>query len=361
MSISENSTATGQDLLSRLTATPDIYVQKIDLVRAAALLVEQREDEYRAASFLDDRMLSPQMTRKWVGLKTLVERAEGMTAAGPVHFIFHTGHVGSTLVSRLIEAVDGVFSLREPYPLWQLAEAHDLVASTESFLSPKEFDKILDTFMRLWGRGFDGTHTIVVKATSSAGRLAPQILSRYPSSRALCLNVSAETYIASLLLNPASLIDLRVYGQERLRRLRGLGVQLSVPLYAMSPGQLAGLAWLVESWSQHQAMANALERTIAIDFDFLLGHLRDAMRQVLQNFVLPHDEQTLSALERSPSLLRYSKAPQHEYSPKIRTQNLAASRARNGEEISKGLALIERIASKSAGAAAVFGRSQAVA
>ncbi|MDZ4739047.1 MAG: hypothetical protein SGJ03_03995, partial [Alphaproteobacteria bacterium] len=52
-----------QDLLSRLTTTPDVFVQKLDLVRSAALLVGVREDEYRAASFLDDRMLSDAMPR----------------------------------------------------------------------------------------------------------------------------------------------------------------------------------------------------------------------------------------------------------------------------------------------------------
>ena len=80
--------APSEDLLSRLTTTPDVYVQKIDLVRSAALLVGVREDEFRAASFLDDRMLTASMPRKWVGLKTLVERADQLAAGHPVHLFF---------------------------------------------------------------------------------------------------------------------------------------------------------------------------------------------------------------------------------------------------------------------------------
>ena len=141
--------------------------------------------------------------------------------------------MGSTLVSRLIESIDGVFSLREPYPLRQIADAHDLVASAESFLSAQSLDKIIDVFLRLWGRGYTETETIVVKATSSAGRLGPVILSRSVRTRALCLNVRAETYIASLLSSPATLGDLRGHAQERIRRLLSFGVHLQAPLYAL--------------------------------------------------------------------------------------------------------------------------------
>ena len=346
-----------QDLLSRLTATPDVYVQKLDLVRSAALLVEVREDEFRAASFLDDRMLCDAMPRQWVSLKPLVERAEQLEPVHPVHFIFHTGHVGSTLVSRLLDAIDGVFALREPFMLRQIADAHDVVTSPESFLSPQALDKILDVSLRLWARGFAGTRTVIVKATSSAGRLAPVILQKSARSRALCLNVGIETYIATLLASPGTLGDLRGHAQERIRRLRFLGVTLQTPLYLMSPGQLAAMGWLVESWGQHLTLAAAPERVVAADFDQLLGNMRDVLRQVLRNFELPHDDQTLALLERSPALTRDSKAPQHDYSPQVRAQKLADSRARNSAEIRNGVKMIERIAARHPMAAAVFGES----
>jgi hypothetical protein len=179
-------------------------------------------------------------------------------------------------------------------------------------------------------------------------------LSKSARTRALCLNVQTETYIATLLAKPVSLSDLRVHAPERVRRLQTLGLNLQTPLYSLSPGQLAALSWLVESWSQRKALLGEPERVIAVDFDQLLGDLRGVMGRVLAHFGLPHDSETLAALARSPALSRYSKAQQKEYSPLQRLQILTDSRKRNRQEIAKGLSLVDRIASSHAEAAAVI-------
>ena len=44
-----------------LARSPDLYPQKIDLVREAAMIVPLSQQAYRAASFLDDRILTPAM------------------------------------------------------------------------------------------------------------------------------------------------------------------------------------------------------------------------------------------------------------------------------------------------------------
>ena len=101
--------------------------------------------------------------------------------------------------------------------------------------------------LRLWSRGYAGTRAVVVKATSSAGRLAPEILARSPASRAVYLNLRAEPYLATLLGGANSATDLRGHGPGRMRRLLA-GRELPVePLHALSPGELAALGWLVES------------------------------------------------------------------------------------------------------------------
>ena len=107
-----------------------------------------------------------------------------MSRGHPVHFIFHTGHVGSTLVSRLLDETGSVLSLREPLPLRTLADAHDALGHVDSLLSDAQFDRSLAQFMRLWGRGYATTRCVIVKATSSAGRLAAPILSAQRRHRA---------------------------------------------------------------------------------------------------------------------------------------------------------------------------------
>ena len=129
-------------LLTGLVASPDVYVQKVDLVRDAALLLRLDEAAYRAASFLDDRILAPGLNGGWTSLPNVVAAAQDIVHGRPLHFIFHTGHVGSTLLSRLLDESGCVLSLREPLPLRTLADARDVLGSPESLLGHAEFERL---------------------------------------------------------------------------------------------------------------------------------------------------------------------------------------------------------------------------
>src|SRR5438105_4764143 len=107
----ERPNSIADDLLTRLPGSPDAYPQKIDLVPEAVLLVQFDAGAYRAASFLDDRILSPATKGAWLPVARAAEASRLVTSARPLHFIFHTGHVGSTLVSRLLDETDAVLSL----------------------------------------------------------------------------------------------------------------------------------------------------------------------------------------------------------------------------------------------------------
>ena len=67
------------------------------------LLVRTSESAYRQASFLDDRFLAGDRESLWVPAAELYAAAALIDCARPLHFVFHTGHVGSTLVSRLLD------------------------------------------------------------------------------------------------------------------------------------------------------------------------------------------------------------------------------------------------------------------
>src|SRR6185369_9760771 len=125
----------GEDLLARLSATPDIYPQKLDPIRDVVLLVRLDRASYRAASFLDDRILTPTTQGAWLPVAHVAAAAGRTNGARPLHFIFHTGHVGSTLVSRLLEETEAVLGLREPVPLRTLAEMGDTLDQVDSLVS----------------------------------------------------------------------------------------------------------------------------------------------------------------------------------------------------------------------------------
>ena len=205
---------TPEDMLSEI-GTPSVYPHRYEPARARVLMIRMREADYRAASFLDDRMLTGETEGAWVPYARAAEAAAALAGAKPLHFIFHLGHVGSTLLSRLLDEIPGVLSLREPLPLRTLAEEPEAGA--------------LETFLRLWSRGFESTRAVVLKATSSAARIAPQLLAARPpgvpgtpsinGARAVYMYLAAEPYLATLLAGENSPLDLKGHEAERTARL----------------------------------------------------------------------------------------------------------------------------------------------
>ena len=62
-------------LLDRLPASPDVYPQKLDVVREAVLLIALDAERYRAASFLDDRVLTPATQGAWLPAASVAQAA----------------------------------------------------------------------------------------------------------------------------------------------------------------------------------------------------------------------------------------------------------------------------------------------
>jgi hypothetical protein len=340
-------------LLSGLAASPDVYVQKIDVAREAALLVQLDESGYRAASFLDDRILTPATRGAWTSLQRVLA-ASASVAQKPLHFIFHTGHVGSTLLSRLLDESGCVLSLREPLPLRTLAEAHDVLPLIESLLSPRDLTSLQDALLRLWSRGYPGTHSVVLKATSSACRIAAPLLERHASARAVYLNLGAEPYLATLLAGKNSGIDLRGHGPVRIRQLQARIATPLAPLHSLSLGELAAMSWLVETWNQHDAVERFGSRVVGLDFDELLTDCAAGVRSVATHFQLPTESGWLDGIARSPVLTRYSKSPDFEYSPQLRRELLRESRQTNATQIASGLRWLEKLAGSHAAVAEVL-------
>ena len=340
-------------LLSRLPDGPDVHLQRFDVPRRAALLVCLDADGFRQASFLDDRVLRPDTQGAWVTVGALVAAAAPIRAVQPVHFIAHSGHVGSTLVSRLLDATGGVLSLREPLPLRTLAEAQDGRGRPDAPLSEREFGEWLALCMRLWGRGYPWSHTVVVKATSSAARVLAALLRARADSRAICMNLRTESYLATLLAGANSPIDLLGHGPERLQRLQARLAVALPPLDALTIGELAALSWVTESWTQTELLERFPGRVLAVDFDQFLAAVAPTMERILTHFGVAADPGYLAGIEQSPLLAQYSKAPEHSYSPALRAELLRTSRLDNAAEIRRGLAWLERLARSNDVAAAL--------
>lgn len=272
------------------------------------------------------------MTGAWFDHIPVAVSAEQVSPR-PLHFIFHTGHVGSTLLSRLLDKVPGVLGLREPHPLQTLAETADETAGGEAWLGR------LNTFLRLWSRGFEPTRTVVLKATSITGRIAPDILAAAPQAKAVYLNLPAESYLTANLEASSGTADLKLFETLRHKRLSArLGRELPE---GGSVGELAAIAWLAGRDSQERARAAAGRRVMLLDFETLLADLEGNLAQVLRHLDLPP---VANRLIKSPTLTRYSKGPElMVFSPQARAERMTGARARFAGEIEKGLALIQQL------------------
>lgn len=343
------------DFLARLAASPDIYPQGVDLIHQALLLVAFDAAAYRAASFLDDRILTPNIRGTWVRFDQANAAARSVQNARPLHFIFHTGHVGSTLVSRLLDETGVVLGLREPLPLRVLANAHDALGKPDSLVSETQFAALLDLLNRLWGRGYDWTQAVVLKATSSAGRLSGPLLTLRADARAVSLNLKPEPFLATLLGGKNSPADLRGHGAERMRRMMlMLNIERPTPLHALSLGELAAMSWLTETTTQHATQQRFATRALRLDFDEVLGDVAGAIGRVVAHLGLNVDARFLNDVGRSAALTRYAKAPEHAFTPELRAQILSEVRRSQAAEIRKGLAWLEATAHSNATAAAVL-------
>jgi hypothetical protein len=104
------------------------------------------------------------------------------------------------------------------------------------------------------------------------------------------------------------------------------------------------MSWLAETWTQVDLLATYPGAVLAVDFDEFLGDVERSVAHICRHLRLEADERYLSSVAGSPTLARYSKATEFEYSPQVRAQLLADSRLRHGHEIRRGLQWLEDLA-----------------
>ena len=224
-----------------------------------------------------------------------------------------------------------------------LAAALPDLGAPHDLLGREAWRGLRDIHLAAWGRGYAQTRTVIVKATSSAGACIEPLLDARAASRAVCLSLKPEAYLATLLGGENSAIDLRGQAQERMKRLqRRTGARLR-PLHALSLGEIAALSWSAETLAHAEARRAFADRVLPIDFDDFLSAPAATLAAISAHFRLEAPAGRLEALVNGPIMTRYSKAPEHDYTPELRRQVLAQSRTQNATEIRKGLAWIDAL------------------
>jgi hypothetical protein len=334
-------------LWPRVTTSPELHFHSLDIERQAGLFIQMPEGAYGAASFLDGRTFTSLTVGGWIPLERIKESVlRGPRPATPLHFIFHMGHTGSTLLSRLLDETGVVQSLREPLVLREWAELHDNRGEIASLMSPDDIDAFLEIMLRLWARCRDAGQSAIVKATSTAARVAGPMMAARENAHAVYLSMDPEAYMAVILAPTTQRLDIRRNAAGRVRRLIAHLGAVPKPLYAMSTAELVAASWLTEALTRESLKKAVGERLLLLDFDELLADLPTMIQRVLAHLGLPDDPKTVNRIADCGILRQYSKAPEHAYSKELRQQVIEQSRQQHRAEISEGMAFLASLTSR---------------
>ena len=303
--------------------------QALDPAAGQVRLIAMDRASYRATSFLDDRMLQQPVDAQIVPW-TEVEAAMAGDLRSDARWIFHIGHVGSTLVSRLLGELPGVLGIREPRLLRDVA------------LSPPEVRaRYLPPLARLMSRSFG--EVACVKATSFVSEIAPDLVP--PGERALFMYATPRNYIASILAGENSGRELHALAPSRAQRLAR---RVSALWAAHSDAELAAVAWACEMTSLEAGADAMADRHIEwADFDRMLGDMPAQLSRVAEFFGFDAAPGQLAELATGPLMGRYSKAPEYEYSAGLRRDLIAEADTANRPAIDGALAMLRTAAEKS--------------
>jgi hypothetical protein len=305
--------------------------QALDPAAGMIRLVAMDRDSYRAASFLDDRLIQLPVDAQIIPWPD-VEDAVAGDLRRDARWIFHIGHVGSTLVSRLLGEIEGVLAIREPRILRDVA------------LSPPDFrGRYVAALPKLMSRTFAEDEFACVKATSFASEIAPDLVP--PGERALFMFASPHNYIASILAGENSLKELHALVNYRAERLQGRGIALPS---TRNDAERAAAAWACEMTTLESA-AQAMEdrQIIWADFDEMLRDMRGDLIEVTDFFGFDADAVLMETIVRGPLMQRYSKDPNYEYSSNLRDELIAQELRLQGRDIKGALAMLRSASEKS--------------
>ena len=298
----------------------------------AMRLVHLDEAAYREASFLDQRILGCGYEQTTCGLAIL--QAAAARLAPRSHYIFHTGHVGSTLLSRLIGAHESFFSLREP------ALLRTISAQLPSAGGAPGLGVALPLLARTWR----ASQRAVIKVTSFVSELAELILAGEDRPAAIFMFAHPLAYLRGIFAGPNSRVESRQLAPARLQRLvrrLGQGEWRSDP---RSEGEYIAMSWLCEMTALRQAAARFESQVLWVDFDAFLGEPASALEAIFRALGERPPAGEIEALVNAPLMRQYSKAPEHAYDAALRRSLLLSADREHAVEIRHGMEWLGKVA-----------------
>lgn len=299
--------------------------QAMDTRQRLVRLIRMTPEAYRDASFLDDRVLAPRTEMQVLAWEE-VAPALADEARSDARWVFHIGHVGSTLVARLLGELDNVLALREPRILRDIA-----------LLLQEERAPLVPALRRLMSRSFEPGQHALVKATSFVSEMAPELAGS--DGKALFLYAGPRGYIATMLAGENSVKELAALASWRAQRSAERVGTLSEA--GASQAHLAAAAWACEMTAL-EAAGDSCPDALWSDFDRFLDDVPGELARIADHFAFHASPEQLKAVADGPLMRRYSKALEYEYSPGLRRELLTEAEQAHRGDIERALAMLRR-------------------
>jgi hypothetical protein len=332
-----------------LLSSPDLFPFDIDITAGQIRIVRLSEATYQIESFLDQRVLTGTPVEFRIPVEDIGR--EDYPAAPHLNYIFHLGHVGSTLLSRVLGSGASVFSIREPLILRRLAGFEFELRTSFSPWPRALFNERLDTVLKLLARVYRPGQVSLVKATSFVGEMAPLLMTRAPLARAILLIARPQIFIAGILAGTASRAELAAVSGARIARLRHRFPDFGLKIDGLSEGELAALGWVTELLGLVEAHRRFPDRTLWVDFDEFLSSPRPRLEAILAHLNGGTDQNELAAILGSPDFGRYAKATEQAYDGSVRHRLIGEALVAHWDEVERGLAWINAAANRHPGIA----------
>lgn len=330
--------------IADLLRSPDLLLYQVDFNACQALFVPMTRESYRLSSFLDARIKRPGPGGYAVNLEDLLEALEGSGAQQPrAHYLFHVGHTCSTLLSRALGELRGCLALREPMALLEVA-TWKRAGRAPSALAPARWASVLGAIERLLAKTYAPDELLVIKPSSFANNLMPELMRSPEQRRAVFLYSPLETFLANMLKSS----DNRADGIEQLGPFLAdavtRGALGGLAMERLSDAQRVATLWVVQIQLFLDLLPTVPEgRLCSLDSEVFLAAPAPLLGAVARFLGVEATDDAIAAVTEGPTFRTYAKGPSRTYDAETRRQELARAAERHRAEIDEGLAWAREI------------------
>ena len=250
-------------------------------------------------------------------------------AAGPLHFIFHTGFCCSTLLARALDVPGVSMGLKEPAVLASFAEHWTTGRRTPGALAG------IQVTLDLLSRPLEAGEAQIVKPSIVANHIIPQMLNARRDAKALVLCSSLDAFLRAIARRGQ---EGRTFAREVFKQFAGVipldtGIR-DEDLLLLTDLQVAALGWLMQAeFMQQIAKRHGAQRVRVLNSETFLDNKAGALAALADLFGLDGNRQRWALIAEGPVFHEHAKEYGRAFDAAAQRAQYDAAGAAHAEEL----------------------------